>query len=164
MALPDDYIADARAAASVSTTQQSLLRRATSTAYYALFLELVDSVGNILAPHAPSGLRTLVGRKLAHEQMKKACAQWNGGGNPWTTALAMAAPPQSLKDVAAAFVELQQLRHEADYDLDAAFSSVTVQANIERAENAITRWRQIKTSNPDHASVVMVSLMHTSPR
>lgn len=165
MALPDDYLADAKAATEHPTiARQSRLRRATSTAYYALFLELIDSVGGSLAPSSPPGLRSLPGRKLTHDQMRKACAQWIGAGSPWTTALGIAPPPQGLKDVAEAFVGLQQLRHEADYDLDAALSSAGVQAHIAWAENAISRWRATKTASPDHAAIFMVSLMHPSPR
>jgi hypothetical protein len=165
VALSDDYIADAKSAtAGATVSRQSLLRRGTSTAYYALFLELVDAASFALAPTSPAGLSTLIGRKLAHESMKKACAQWNSGGNPWASAMTVGATPQDLKEVAAAFVDLQQLRHEADYDLGATLSSVAAQANIVRAEQAISEWRTFKLAAPDMANVFVVSLMHSTPR
>jgi hypothetical protein len=165
MALSDDYIADAKSTtAGATTSRQSLLRRGTSTAYYALFLELVDAASVALAPSSPAGLSKLVGRRLAHESMKKACAQWNSGGNPWGSAMTVGATPQDLKEVAAAFVDLQQLRHEADYDLGATLSSVAVQANIVRAEQAISKWRAFRLTAPDTANVFLVSLMHSTPR
>ena len=78
--------------------------------------------------------------------------------------MTVGATPQDLKEVAAAFVDLQQLRHEADYDLGATLSSVAVQANIVRAEQAISKWRAFRLTAPDTANVFLVSLMHSTPR
>jgi hypothetical protein len=51
-----------------------------------------------------------------------------------------------------------------DDALNSTFSSVQVQASIVRANDAISKWRLIKASAPDFASVFLVSLLHTAPR
>jgi hypothetical protein len=165
MALSDDYIADAcSATAADGPARQSVLRRSLSTAYYALFVELAQAGASALAPDSPAGLNALVGRKLAHEQMKRACAQWSEGTSTWAAAAKLGAAPQDLKDVAASFVELQQRRHEADYDLRTGPSTADVRLGIARAEQAIAKWRSIKVTAPEVANVFLVSLMHPSPR
>jgi hypothetical protein len=49
-----------------------------------------------------------------------------------------------LKDVAQAFVELQQARHDADYDLSKNFTRGDTVAFVERAKQAFSDWESVR--------------------
>jgi hypothetical protein len=53
--------------------------------------------------------------------------------------------PNHLRDVAQAFVDLQQGRHEADYNLGKSFSRSEALALIGQATKAFQDWDQIRT-------------------
>jgi hypothetical protein len=76
--------------------------------------------------------------------MKKA-AQGFGAGNvaePWRSLLA--APFPRLRRVAATFVDLQQERHRADYDLGRPLTRTEATDLVERVEGAVEEWRAIR--------------------
>ncbi len=52
--------------------------------------------------------------------------------------------PAQLQSVAQAFVDLQEERHQADYNLDAPFIRADVINSIERVELAFRDWNQVK--------------------
>jgi len=89
--------------------KEASLRRAVSTAYYALFHLLIDeAVGNwAIVRH-----RSKLGRAFDHGSMKNICEDqiktFHSTGRP---ALLV-----RLEEVARTFVELQGARHTADYD------------------------------------------------
>jgi len=89
--------------------KQASLRRAVSTAYYALFHLLIDeAVGNwSVARH-----RGRLARAFDHGPMKRVC-------DDYVKSFYKAGKPASelpLKEVAQTFSELQLRRHTADYD------------------------------------------------
>ncbi len=51
--------------------------------------------------------------------------------------------PQPLQDFASAFVDLQILRHEADYDPNSTYTRSGIEAEIDRAEQAIRGLRAV---------------------
>lgn len=55
--------------------------------------------------------------------------------------------PQALQDVAAAFVELQEARHEADYNLDRSFTRLESTNLVARSEQAFATWQTIRTDS-----------------
>ena len=55
--------------------------------------------------------------------------------------------PPEIKAVAAAFVELQEKRHLADYDLSERFSRSDVLALTEQAETVIEDFASLASSN-----------------
>jgi len=52
--------------------------------------------------------------------------------------------PQELKDVAQAFVDLQEARHNADYDLAAHFTRGDTLVLVGRAAQAFRDWETIR--------------------
>lgn len=52
--------------------------------------------------------------------------------------------PAQLQTVAQAFVDLQEERHQADYNLDAQFIRADVINSVERVELAFRDWNRIK--------------------
>ncbi len=132
--------------------RQANLRRAISSAYYALFHALVDEAcrGVMGAQHDQGPYRYVLARSFTHGTMKHACTSFSGGtlkaavtkGLPPTFQI-----PMEIKAVASAFVELQEKRHLADYDLTERFSRSDVVALIEQAETVIEDFASLASSN-----------------
>jgi len=118
-----------------------------SSAYYALFHLLKSEASGLFVTE--SGLAARINRTLKHEEMKKASQmiardtlprslQTQGGG--YTT-------PADLKIVASAFVNLQEKRHEADYDLARTFRRREVLDLIQRVRQAFEAWERVKRTD-----------------
>jgi hypothetical protein len=131
---PGDLISQARELASSSPRRpvQANLKRAASAAYYALFHALATSAADTLigTTHAlrTGGAWQRVYRSLEHGYAKAQCSAVRS---------ASSIVPAPLHTVADDFVELQGLRHEADYDPFSSFSRAAIEARIAQAENAI---------------------------
>lgn len=164
MGLPDDYIADARAAvrAAARRPRQSSLRRSVSTAYYALFHELVADAARALGPARPLGVQAVIARLFTHRDMASACRTWSTGNAGKWAPLAGNPIDARLTRVALSFITLQQLRHEADYDMQRRFLKSEASMHVERAADAIADWRGVRRTS--QAAVFMVSLMHSHPK
>ncbi|MEV4838748.1 hypothetical protein AB0K05_29885 [Nonomuraea sp. NPDC049486] len=125
----DDYLhlADTLAGrtAGRGRPRTAYLRRATSTAYYALFHELVQHGARRAARNGPREHQQAIGRWYAHGNFKKA-ARWvediaAGRTPPNPVRLLLIDPltgsaPADLEVLASAFNELLEARHGADYD------------------------------------------------
>ena len=121
--------------------RQASLRRAVSSAYYALFHLLVDAASrDLVSGNSGLAIRHRVARVFGHTEMKKYCqtlANWNQNQPPrHLKALVNLPPSADLQVITSAFVELQQARHEADYDVSRRFSRDDVLALIRMADTA----------------------------
>ena len=127
--------------------RQASLRRALSTAYYALFHALIDGSCRTLIGGQPRRreLRAVVARCFDHAAMRDACRGFSAGNPPAPLAAAMSRPKVDprLRAVAAAFVLLQELRHAADYDRMANFSRPAIGRFITTADQAVAQWEEI---------------------
>lgn len=106
--------------------RQGSLRRAVSTAYYALFhLLIAESTAAMIGSSAARGpYRNVIGRGFSHRSMLLACRSFGSGTLPdkiRTTLSAAAVIPPRLSLVAQTFVLLQEQRHRADYSLGDPF-------------------------------------------
>ncbi len=77
---------------------------------------------------------------------------------PWHRRTASSLPPD-LVAVASAFIELQEARHEADYNLAPTFYRSSVNDLIEQADRAVKDWKKLKESHPDTAEVFLLALL-----
>jgi hypothetical protein len=141
---PRDLLAQARHLASkdLGTPEQASLRRAVSTAYYALFHLLVSEASSLLAS-GDARLQDLVARAFDHGDMRGACATFASSGT--LPALIGAhygrvTLPLELKAVAQAFVDLQGARHDADYATHRGWTRTEALTEVERAEQAFEAW------------------------
>ena len=117
--------------------RQASLRRAVSTAYYALFHLLIrDAVGNWRRDEH----RAELARVFDHGRMKKASQNVAHGNFPGRPGRAVA----KLKEVANAFVQLQEARHLADYDSSTDWSGTDTLNAVDRASGAFDAWLAIK--------------------
>ncbi len=120
---------------------QASLRRAVSTAYYALFHLLVEEAGKRWQGSAEA--RTGFERGFQHGPMLNTSMQfrkpdwrdWHGQRQ---------AVPQALQQVASAFVDLQEDRHAADYDNHEQWSAIEVQEILNAARSAFRNWESIR--------------------
>jgi hypothetical protein len=127
--------------------KQANLRRAISSAYYALFHLLAAEASALYADEA--GLASRISRTLGHVDMKKASTmianhklprglQPPGGG--YVT-------PPDLKTVAEAFGTLQEARHGADYDVSRTFRRQEALEFVESARQAFLAWERVRRTD-----------------
>jgi len=139
--------------------RQASLRRAVSAAYYALFHLLINEGTLRLVPSSPERLRTQVQRAFAHGEMKNACEQIAKSSGV-LLGLVISPLEAELKTVAEVFVELQQQRHLADYDLSQSFNRIDVLGIIAKANSAISAWNRVR--NAPNANVFLAALLLSS--
>lgn len=136
--------------------RQANLRRAVSTAYYALFPYLVDEVcrTQIGTQNSQKEHRHALARAFVHTSMRDACASFNGGtlkesiikGLP-RDANGKYPIPSEIRTIAGTFVELQQKRHVADYDLSETFRKGEVLRLIAQTKTHVEQFRNLATSD-----------------
>jgi len=162
MSLPKDLLEQARLLAQPGTgrgrPRQASLRRAVSTAYYAVFHLLSADATAQASPVGPAGLRKRVQRSLQHTTMKTAAnAIQSSPPHPRILALISGPIPSPLLSVARGFVRLQDERQNADYDLGDHFDRNRVQGLIREAERVFRDWDSVR--NTDEARVFLAALM-----
>jgi len=124
--------------------RQASLRRAISAAYYAIFHLLIQEATRILVSRPE--LRARFARAFDHGEMKQTSRAFANAQPAQLAALTGgAAIPSDLQDVAAAFVELQEARHEADYNIDRSFTRSESTDLVARVAQAFTTWQTIRT-------------------
>jgi uncharacterized protein (UPF0332 family) len=148
MSLHADLLRQASALAAFEPKKhrQASLRRAVSAAYYAVFHLLVHDAARLLTTN--KSLQRLLGRAFRHTDMYAVSRCFSGGTLPDQILSAAPPPPvpPSLRYVAGAFVNLQQARHEADYNLAKSFSRAEARSLIVQAELAFQNWKAIRTN------------------
>jgi uncharacterized protein (UPF0332 family) len=119
--------------------KQVVLRRAVSTAYYAVFHSLSGHVATTFAPKKLWQSQVLFYRAIDHGKAKERCKKL--GQNPL--------PPiekiffdfetfdKEIRAFANTFVSLQELRHRADYDPNYKVGKARAQQHVENAVQAI---------------------------
>jgi hypothetical protein len=133
--LADELLDEARnlAAKGVAEKRAACMRRAVSTAYYALFHLLV---GDFVESWPFPDQRARLARMFDHKKMRDAAFTPSDLKNP-TPAEA------DLVDVKTAFRQLQADRHRADYDLSWSIVPTDVTNAITLAEDAFAKWRSV---------------------
>jgi uncharacterized protein (UPF0332 family) len=131
--VPRDFIKTAEDLLDSTTgkPRQSNLRRATSTAYYALFHTLAKSCADLMVG-GDGAVRSeaawgQVYRALEHAFAKNACKN--------STLISQF--PKEIQDFANMFVQMQEKRHRADYDPNEKFLKSAVANDISGVEVAI---------------------------
>lgn len=110
MPLPTDLLEVARSLVADARRSGASDRRATSTAYYALFHALAEQVATVLAGRPTRGTEVWARayRAFDHRAAREACRDLTRAKNG----------PERTRRVAEVFVTLQEWRHRADYDSD----------------------------------------------
>lgn len=110
--------------------RQSDLKRAVSTAYYALFHAMcrnaADQLIGATRSSRPQRAWVQTYRAVEHGMAKAQCQR-----------RVMEEFPKEIQDFAALFVELQGARHRADYDPTSSFTASEARTLVQRAAKAI---------------------------
>lgn len=160
MLLHDDLLQVARQLAGADNdASQAGLRRAVSTAYYALFhLLITEATRNWGRPE----LRSRLARVFDHGPMRKASEVEAGRIERMRKAgKADASSWDDLRKVASLFVEAQDLRIQADYDAGAKLDPNKVRTHVERVADAFQSWSRIREE--PSAQAYLVSLLARRP-
>lgn len=158
MSLDEDLLEQAEHLARRDPTRpkQANLRRAISSAYYALFHLLIREATAALV--SDGRLRLLVPRAFDHGEMKQACRPFAAGSLPdHIKAVTEPTVPDDLRTVAEVFVEMQQSRHEADYNMAGTFNRPDALGYVERTRGAFEAWGRVREQQI--ATVFLVNLL-----
>ena len=132
---------------------QADLRRAVSTAYYALFHLLISETA---LNWSRDSSRDAFGRMFDHAQMRKA-SQRLSDSRLFPFSSEDPALVKNLKTVAQAFVQLQDKRHVADYHNGIRWSHTESLQEVATARQAFLVWASIRNENI--AQEYLVSLL-----
>ena len=154
MALQDELLSQARRLVTTDggIPLQADLRRAISSAYYAVFHLLIAESVALLVPERPPGMRAGVTRTYGHSDMDKGCGRFAKsqlGGE--LQLLLPGGVPAELRSVAVTFSQLLQQRHSADYDISFSTDRARALTRIKEAENAFSAWNVVKGTSEAEA-------------
>lgn len=136
-------------------SKQTSLRRAVSTAYYAIFHLLTEEASQKWqgTPESKTGIQ----RGFSHRAMRSVSKQFQMPN--WSDCHEIRRPvPSALRRVALTFADLQELRHTADYDSHKAWSDVDVREVIAKARAAFDDWQSIRT-DPMSSNYLLAMLL-----
>jgi hypothetical protein len=140
MAYHDELLAHALTLVHVQPQSELSLRRAVSSAYYAVFHLLIFEATEHWDNNA---LRATLGRAYDHGLMKAASNRiLNGQEFPYTNE--NPAVVKELKDIAQGFSQLQEDRHFADYNLTKPLDPSDALRQVKVAERIFTTLLTIK--------------------
>jgi len=136
----------------VRKPKQANLRRAISSVYYAVFHLLVDEACRVQigAQHNQAPFRQVLGRAYTHGVMKETCKSFGGGTLKKGVAKGLPTGftiPGEIQRLADAFVDLQDYRHLADYDLTERFKRSDVLTLITEVRKHSEKFRNLPPSN-----------------
>ena len=131
------------------------LRRATSSAYYALFHGLIEQASDLLVggSNRRSPRYLLIYRSFDHRSMAKAC---RSATKP-PSRLGIASFSIELQRVATAFVQLQDHRHDADYNPNQSYKRSQVEGFIKLARSALS---ELKRAPAEQRDLFLTYLLH----
>lgn len=150
MPLSEDLLLQAVNLARMDPTRprQANLRRSISASYYSLFHLLLADVVRLFGPNSPPGLANRVGRCLTHGEIKQVCTSVVGGN---ASQVLRGLVPQGfsgdLNAFAKIFLQVQGMRHGADYDLDATFTRTDALDLADEAQIGGDLWKGVRSSD-----------------
>lgn len=166
MGLPEDLLEQAKdlAGFEAKKPKQASLRRAVSASYYALFHLLVRACAQVLASGGSQLLRGRLSRVLDHTEMADACKRFSVWVTNQPPSLYQAFFPQgpstNLRKVSSSFIELQQQRHDADYDLTRSFLRSQVLEVIDRAEESFELFNSLQNDCEERKVFLLALVFH----
>lgn len=162
-----ELLLQARMLATLDTLRpkQANLRRSISSSYYAIFHFLIEEATflTVGTQHGQSPLRHFAGRAFNHGRMKDVCEEFkkttpaSKSLKPWWSKLPVSTTP-TVKVVADAFLQLQSLRHSADYDMESLFLRSDALNAADSAHDAMQAWKSLKIGEPRIAQLFALAL------
>jgi uncharacterized protein (UPF0332 family) len=161
MSYSEDLIAQAELLLKVSKKKpnQANLRRSISAAYYALFHFLISEASSRILPQRSAVLRQAISRSISHADIKNVCDQLIKKDlqtmKQQVRSMLPRLPTALIRSLCESFIDLQQSRHAADYDLGTAVKKLKAEESVKRAQNAIASWRHV----PDQEKEILLVLV-----
>jgi hypothetical protein len=180
-----DLLTHARALVQAGSPTAADLSRSVSAAYYALFHCIIETARNKFVLSNRHDVQRAFTASFDHKPMRHICDQVRAcadvqlrntltkGGLPevWVTlfqeapdqggepirAKRLRRPDADLLTVCTAFSEAQDLRHQADYNLEWSPSHDQATSRVQATEDAIEAWNACRGS--DDAEVFMLATM-----
>lgn len=137
---------------------QLVNRRAISTAYYAVFHQLTREIARegVGDPASPAG-HALV-RWLSHSDLRQLAEAVTGVGGKRTAIGQVLEPSEGLRALAAVFIQLQDGRHDADYNHDFECTAADVFQAIQGANKVILDSVVMRTRDPSYRVFLKLAL------
>ena len=135
--------------------RQASLRRAVSAAYYALFHLLLEEAALQAVPGSLAIWRPMSARAINHGDLKKVAAWFSSGSLPAPLTLT-ALLSADIRLVAQACSQIQQARHQADYDTTARFTRQDVLLLVRNAAQTFAIWRRIRSTEEARAFLLLL--------
>ncbi len=134
------------------------IRRAISAAYYALFHAINQDAVGLIAPNVSRAINHRIQRWFDYAEMKRVCGRFTQAqlDQPLRDLIGDSAS-SDLQRVARDFIQLQNARHSADYDLSLEFTPNQGYETVVMAEVAIEAWNRLKGSS--EANIFILSLL-----
>lgn len=167
MSLPLDLLSQARqlAAQERHRPKQASLRRAVSSAYYALFHFICEESVKLFAgaAHQDRAKRDLARRAIAHTRLKDVCLEFQKITprlllRSFWPALSIANDPD-FAILCGNLIDLQEARHTADYDFLTPISRFDALDACDKAERAMKAWSDLKKRNPEALSFFAMTIL-----
>ena len=136
---------------------QASLRRSISASYYALFHHLVDEATRRMIPGRDrASIRQCVSRAFHHSDMHTVCKSFAAGSSPskLRPAFTGLAINPSLIAIAQTFLDLQEARHQADYNTHRLFHRSETLHYHQLTTKALQDWKSIRRSAQADAFLV----------
>lgn len=168
MAYPEDLLEQAQhlARREPKRPKQASLRRAVSSAYYALFHLLIsETVKNWKRPKE----RFTLARMFEHAAMGRVCTKKRDelrayfNRNPSPPGDPDRDRKRHLLTVAETFVDMLEYRHMADYDGSKAWTRVETWETIDAVADAFARWKEIRYHHEAQDFLVTLLLRERKP-
>lgn len=160
--LPEHLLEQARHLGSRERTRprQASLRRAVSTAYYALFHLLIREAVRQIGPNLSDDHFNRIYRWFDHGTMYQVAKEFRQKVVRIRNSKEVLIQSNigAIQFVAELFVDLQEMRHAADYDPGAVFQRAEVLQKIGWIEDAFLTWPRVK-SLPE-CNAFLLSLLH----
>lgn len=146
--------------------KQASLRRAVSSAYYALFHILAGDAARLFGGLIGRTDKATVGRLIRtfdHKGLKDASKAVASSKLPNALQTDEGAVPLSsdLQLVAKVFVDLQEARHEADYNVGQDLNQEEAQSHVRDARKAFVAWARVKDTADARIFLACFSLWET---
>ncbi len=133
-------------------------RRAVSASYYALFHQINGDAADLIAPNVTPEINHRIQRWFNHGEMKQICGRFAAAKlTQPLLSLVGPKPSMALQTVASSFIQLQEARHSADYDLELRLTGRQAHQYLEMAKTAIIAWKSIAGSA--EANIFILSLL-----
>lgn len=167
MSIPVDLLEQARNLArhDPNRPKQANLRRAVSSAYYALFHFIGEETVKLFVgtAHQDRTRRDLARRAIAHTRLKDVCYEFQKATprkllQPYWGSAGVA-NDSDLGIICENLIGLQEFRHLADYDFSTSVSKSKALDACDKAEEAMEAWHRLKRSKPDTLALFSMAIL-----